>query len=194
MDMMRDSLLFPLVFVLGCGAASTGPTTPLGDPLAPANLYPLATDNVWAYDVDTGLEDELPVLGQTRVLSQEGDRFQISNNRSETIIYERREGGIYRTQSGSWLLRAPIRVGAEWDAPLGATARVVSVTESLQTPAGSFEGCVRVEESGGPSGRETATVYCPGVGPTYVEVVMESRLTRQGVRVVAQLRGHMLSE
>jgi len=194
MDMMRHPPLLLLVFALGCGAASSGPTTPTGDPFAPENLYPLAADNVWAYDVDTGLEDELPILGQTRVLSQEGERFEISNNRSETIIYERREQGIYRVQSGSWLLRAPIEVGAEWDAPLGATARVVSVTESVQTPAGDFQGCARVEESGGPSGRETATVYCPGVGPVYVEVVMESRLTRQGVRVVAQLRGHMLKE
>jgi len=190
---MTRLLLILALLSAACGGATVGPSTPQLDPLDPANLYPLANGNVWAYDIDTGLEDDLPVLGQSRVVAQEGQRFEVSNNRSDPVIYEVRPEGIYRTQNGSWLLRAPIREGAEWEAPLGATARVTSVSEEVDTPSGHFEGCVRIEESGGPSGRETATVYCPGVGPVYLEAVMESRLTRQSVRVVVRLRGYVVA-
>jgi hypothetical protein len=191
---MTRLLLILTLLITACGGSTTGVSGPQLDPLDPANLYPLATGNVWAYDIDTGLEDDLPVLGQTRVVAQEGDRFEVSNNRSDPVIYEVRPEGIYRSQNGSWLLRAPIRLGAEWQAPLGATAHVTSITEEVDTPAGHFDDCVRVEETGGPSGRETATVYCPGVGPVYLEAVMESRLTRQSVRVVVRLRGYMLGD
>jgi len=192
---MHRTLSLVCVFLLAACGASQGPgEVSLGNPLDPANLYPLSEGNVWAYDVNTGLEDDLPVLGQSRVVSAEGNSFSVSTNRSEPVLYERRAEGIFRVQSGTWLLRAPIDVGSEWEAPGGLRARVVSVTESVETPAGSYEGCVRVNESSEQEARSTSTIYCPEVGPVVVESVMESRLTRGEVRVSAILRGFQLAE
>ena len=193
--MINRNSIFALLLVLsGCGAAQAPASGGIGDPLDPANLYPLQEGNVWAYDVNTGLEGDLPVLGQTRVVSAEGNVFSVSTNRSEPVLYERRPDGIFRTQSGTWLLRGPIRVGASWEASAGLQASVVSVSESVETASGAYEGCVRVEESSEQEARSTSTVYCPGVGPVLVESVMESRLTRGAVRVTATLRGYQLAE
>ncbi len=176
---------------MGCGASQTGPRED-SDRLNPARLYPLHLDNVWSYDIDTGTGDP-PVLGITRVVAARDPLFEVSANRSDPVVYEVRPEGIYKPGSGTWLLRAPIRVGSEWPTTSGMTARVESITESVETPAGNFENCVRVEESGGEVRRRIRTVYCTDVGPVLVRSAMQAQLTGMTANVTALLRGHSLA-
>lgn len=181
---------FTLLLLLGCGAGQTG-TTPDG-PIDPARLYPMTEGSIWSFDVDTGSGP--PVLGKAEVVSVSGDRVEIENNDNETIMYEHRAEGIFRTAADVWLLRAPIEVGAEWPSTGGRTARITSVDEDVSVFAGEFHGCVRVEESGGEDGRSIATVYCPDVGPTILEAGMRAQLTGMDASVRATLRGYIIGE
>lgn len=175
----------------GCGPPPE-PEEPKGDPLAPANLYPLAEGNVWSYNVDTG--QDLPTLGQTRVVSGQGNRYEVSSNRSDPVIYEVREQGIFRPANGTWLLKAPIEVGAEWPSSAGMTARVESTGVSVETKAGSFDGCVQVVETGGEAGRSVATVYCPEIGPVLVESKLRTQVSRMEAKVTARLLGYAFGQ
>lgn len=185
----RALSLVMLLLAVGCGGGSPPATTRVDDPLAPARLYPLGRGFVWSYDVDTGTE--LSTLAISRVVRAEGDRFDVSSG-GDPIAYERRPEGIFRPNDQVWLLKGPIRVGAEWTAAGGRQARVTSVSERLSTPAGDFSGCVEVRETGGADGREVATTYCPDVGPVMVDASMRSELTGATARVVARLRGYSL--
>jgi hypothetical protein len=70
------------------------------------------------------------------------------------------------------------------------TARVRSVNAAVKTPGGEFADCVEVEEGGGDAGRQIRTIYCPGVGPVYLESMMMVR--GKEIKVTARLRGHMV--
>jgi hypothetical protein len=43
-------------------------------------------------------------------------------------------------------------------------AEVASLTETLQTPAGKFEKCLKTEESSALEGGKEHEVYAPGIG------------------------------
>lgn len=179
-------------FVLAsCGGGQVVPDGPDPERYAPANLYPLTEGNVWSYNIDTGTE--MPVLGTSRVVSASGDRFEVSNNGTEPFVYERRPDGIYRPQHEVWLLRAPIEVGAEWASAAGMTARVAALDVSVETPAGNFEDCVRIEEGGGRDGRRIRTIYCPEIGPVMVESAMFTPISGMTASVTARLLGYMFS-
>lgn len=176
----------------GCGAAA--PRTAGLDParLDPRALYPLHEAYVWSYDVDTGTG--VHTFAVSRVVRASEGRFAVTNGGTE-IEYEQRPDGLFRPQTGTYLLRAPIEVGASWPAAAGATARVTSVTEVVDGRAGHFEGCVRVvEENDAGSGRSVVTVYCPGQGPTLVESRQSMELSGQVVTVRAELIGLVRGE
>ena len=187
---MRHHLAWlTLIALAACGHASgarNGETE-----LRPRDLYPLAEGNVWTYDVDTGIEGAPPALAITRVVSVEGNRYEVSNNNSDPLIYELREEGIWRVAHGLWLLKAPIREGSEWPSTSGMTARITSLSEDVTTPAGEFEGCVRVEETGGTEDRDITTVYCREIGPVLIQSGIRTQLSGMTTRVVARLRGHL---
>lgn len=185
--------LVPLLAVVlaACGGTQEAPATPRADLHAPDHLYPLGADYVWSYQVDNGIEN---VLGVARVTAVIGPRIEISALGGEPFVYERREDGIYRPASSTWLLKAPIVVGAEWEAPSGRTARVASVSARIEVPAGVFEDCVRVEEDGGDDQKTVKTVYCPGIGPVHVETSMQLTLTEQPPRIIGRLMGCNLRE
>jgi hypothetical protein len=187
---------FPGIVVLAlglaaCGGASPQAEEPSGDRLAPTNLYPLARGNVWSYDVQQRGR-ELPTLGITRVVSAEGQRYEVSSNRSDPVLYEVREQGIFRPRKDVWLLKAPIQEGARWPSSRGMSAHVASTRVSVSTPAGAFEQCVRIEERGGKGLLGIATVYCPGVGPVLVEWEQRSDGGRTVSKAEARLRGYQL--
>lgn len=187
----RSAVVIALLALAGCGGAQTGSGAGDADRLAPANLYPLAEGNVWSYNV-VGAEGEVPTLEVRRVVSVEGPRARVRSWGGEEVRFEIRPGGIYRAGYDVWLLKSPIRVGAEWPSASGRTARVVSVDEAIEVPAGRFEDCVRVEERGGEAALALATVYCPGVGPVYVESGMRAQLTDMDARAVGKLLGYDL--
>jgi hypothetical protein len=114
----------------------------------------------------------------------------VSTNGGDEVVYELRDGGVFIATDGVWLLRAPIAVGAEWESHSGRTARVTSVTTSIETPGGTFAGCVEVTEEGGDPPLRIQTVYCPDVGPVAIDSTLPLEVGEASVRVSAKLRGH----
>lgn len=181
-----------LAAVLPMLAACGGAPTTAGkkhDPLAPSTLYPLVSGAAWSYDVDTG--EELPTLAITKVTNVVGPRVEVSSG-SEPVAYEVRDEGIWKPTSETWLLHAPIRVGASWPSSGGMTATVTSTTETVDVPAGHFTACVRVEERGGDRGQVVTTVYCPEVGPVALDSQMNLTTAEGGAHVSARLRGYVI--
>lgn len=174
------------IICLGCGAAAPS-TDQSGANPDPRRLYPMKKGNAWSYEVDTG--DNQKALTVHRVILVEADQAQIQTGK-DVQHYRISDEGVQRLSNSVWLLKAPIEVGAEWPSSSGMTARVSSVNAKVETPAGTFEDCVEIQESGGESGRHITTIYCLGVGPVY----LESRITVQGqqVSVVGRLRGHQV--
>ncbi|MFT3927120.1 MAG: hypothetical protein QM778_31530 [Myxococcales bacterium] len=181
-------LLGPLACAVACGSAQ--PKTQASDPLEVARLYPLRAGSVWTYDVDTG--QGLPTLAITRVLSSDGARTEVSSG-ADPIVYETRPDGLFRADRGVYVLKAPIRKGASWDAGSGSQAEVVDTDRQVSSPAGDFSHCVEVRETGGSAGKQVRTVFCPDVGPVEVESSMQMELSGQTARVSAKLRGYDFS-
>lgn len=170
-----------------CGDTS-GPTTPTArGPVTARELYPLAEGYAWSYEVDTGDEDMHLTI--SRVLAVTGGVAEVSNGVDDLPLrYELRPRGIFSVNTDTWLIRDPIRVGAEWPSARGATARITNVDRRVVTPAGTFRHCVLVVESGGEFPRRIETTYCPNVGPAEVDVRAVMTLGR--ARAHALLRGY----
>jgi len=173
------------VALAGCGGGQAA-VRPDSGPPGPDQLYPLAVGNAWSYDVDAGEGDT--VLAVARVVSVRGAAVEVLSGGGEVLRYERRTDGIYRPHKSGYLLKAPVRAGQTWQSANGVTAEVSRIVDVLETPAGRFEGCVEVHESGLRGGQHVETTYCPGVGPTRVVSRMDVR--GRSLRVVAELRGY----
>jgi hypothetical protein len=174
--------------LLGC-ARPAAPAA-AGERLSVERLYPLRPGSVWTYDVDTG--EGLPTLAITRVSAREGERVEVSTG-NESIAYQLRPDGLYRPDLDSYVLRAPIKAGARWATPDGASAEIRDVAKPVSVPAGEFQGCVEVYESGGSGQKQVRTVFCPDVGPVEIESSLHIALTGQAARVLARLRGYDFS-
>jgi hypothetical protein len=70
---------------------------------------------------------------------------------------------------------------------------VVSTDTTTETPAGTFDRCLEVLETGGQLELEVRTVYCPGVGPVWLGSTMHSNVSDRVVTVSAKLRGYDVS-
>ena len=186
----RARLAASLACCLGAACASSAPSTARIESLSPGDLYPLRAGNAWSYDVDTG--DPTTTLAITKVESFDGRVAEVRTGRS-IVRYEVLDDGIRLLPGEAWLLRAPLTPGSEWQGPGGRQARLVAVETTVQTPAGSFERCVEVSETGGKLEVEVRTVYCPGVGPVSVDSTMRSRTSDRAVTVSARLRGFDVS-
>jgi len=125
------------------------------------------------------------------VIAHIGSRIEVTSG-GDPVVYELRDDGIFRPGSGTWLLKAPVREGAEWPSSGGMVARVTSTQATVETPNEAFSGCVRVEETGGEGDRYVQTVYCPGIGPVYLESRMTLTTSEVPVRVIARMLGYNL--
>jgi len=188
--LIRASFAGLLLFLCACGGAQDAGEAETE--IDPSRLYPLKEGNVWTYDVDTGVD--LSALGISRVVEVQGPRVTVENNGSsqDAIVYEIRPEGIYRVASETWLLRRPIEVGATWPGAGGRQARVTSIDERVEVGAGTFDGCVSVEEDDGR--QSVTTIYCPDIGPVVVDTRIQTELSGETVVVRGELRAHMLSE
>ncbi len=173
---------------LGCGGAAVEGRGGAEEARDPHRLYPLEEGHVWAFQVEDG--EGMRALAQSRVVAFDGRVARVSQNGGAELRYELRPEGIYRPDDGVWLLRAPLREGAHWPSMSGRTAHVLSVGERVEVPAGRFEGCVRIEERGGGDGRRIVTVYCPDVGPVWLETSVDLPAAGRSVRIEARLLGH----
>lgn len=182
-------LSFLATLTAACGGAQPH-TQQVSDPLEVSRLYPLRSGSIWTYDVDTG--QGLPTLAITRVTSSDGTRIEVSSG-ADPIVYEKRPDGLFRGDRGAYVLKAPVRKGATWDAGAGSQAEVTDTDKQVSTPAGDFNHCVEVRETGGSAGKLVRTVFCPDIGPVEVESSMQMELSGQSARVSAKLRGYDFS-
>ncbi|MEM6958917.1 MAG: hypothetical protein AAF645_24760, partial [Myxococcota bacterium] len=173
-----------LLALCACGAAQTAPEAA---PLHVHDYFPMEEGGVWSYDIDTGFGP--PVFGVLRVEAIDGERIDIRNNGGELSRFERRPEGIFDLIQGVWYLRAPLEIGTEWAGAGGRTVRFVAVGEQVEVPAGTFDGCVVTEGTGGEDGRTIRTSYCPSVGMTLQEASMEMRMSGERAAVTSRLRG-----
>jgi hypothetical protein len=149
-------------------------------------LYPLTPGAVWSYDVDTGVG--LNTLAISRVISVRGSRVEVGTG-STPIVYEVTSEGIRRQESRGWVLKSPIEKGASWNSDIGH-ARVVSTQRTVNTPMGRFVHCVHVMERSENQGRQVDTVYCPQVGPVFIDSQMDMKISGRRTRVSARLLGY----
>jgi hypothetical protein len=179
------------VWLVCISACASSPSARPAQALTPQRLYPMHQGGVWSYDVDPG--DGSNVLAITRVKEADATHALVQGGEA-TTRYELREDGIYRSERGGYLLKAPIAIGAQWPSGAGMQATVRAIDLTLEAPAGRFTGCVEVLEQGAASGATISTVYCPEVGP--VQVISSMDLTlggRSTVRVTARLRGYSVA-
>jgi hypothetical protein len=190
---MRKSVLALASVVLVLACAAPGATTPDLGPVTARRLYPMGEGYIWTYDIDT--QTEITALGISRVMGISGDLVRIAADGGDERTYELREEGIYRPDVSTWLIRDPIEVGQEWPSSGGRTARISSISEEVDVPAGHFTRCVEITEQGGEAGLHVRTVYCPDVGPAIVESRQELSLAMSGgVTVTGTLRGFQQGE
>ena len=138
-----------------------------------APFFPLAVGNEWVY------RDESPALpaerrGATRtvrILERTADGFYRDNERGEL----RMDAECLRDRSRR-LLCAPIEVGRSWSSVVSVSSteryEIAGVGESVETPAGRFDGCVRVRahNRAGPGTDHVLEItYAPRVGPVRIE-------------------------
>lgn len=73
-----------------------------------------------------------------------------------------------RHVSGGWLLKPPLRTGAEYPG-LSGTVRITSVDKQIRVPAGSYSGCIETTESDSSGTQRVVTVFCPDVGIVLID-------------------------
>jgi hypothetical protein len=172
---MRLTSALPLLaLALGCAGAPAQPATaPAAAPDAIAPYYPLAVGNSWTFT------DESPALpaerrGATRqvtILERTKDGFFKDSERGELRI----DGGCLHDRLRR-LLCAPVEKGARWSSVVSVSSterfEIAGVGEKVATPAGTFDGCVRVRATNrAAAGTESVLeiTYAPRVGPVRLE-------------------------
>ncbi len=180
--MTRPLLALSLLAALaGCGHAPRGP----GAAARPADYYPLAVGSEWTWeDQSPQLPAGSPALRTVRVLERTSDGYFKDSARGELRV-----GACVADRVRS-LLCGPIAVGTRWSSVLSPTSvesyEIVAVGERVVTPAGAFEGCVRVRAHTR-AAADTELIneisYAPGVGPVRIEII-----TIRGDKAVPQLR------
>jgi hypothetical protein len=186
-------LLMALILCAGC-ASSAGQkagAAAIGNVEDAHQLYPLDAGWKWAYDVEKAGQ---PILAVYSVIQRQGDTAVLQAG-EERITYLVLPDGIARRgpdkdlPQGDYLLHSPIRAGARWPIA-GGTATVVSVGQTVTVPAGTYQGCVVVEESRSEPTRLVRTTYAPGTGPITIEfLVHDAASGRFDPALRAALRG-----
>ncbi len=186
---MRLRTLLPLTAL--AAACARAPVAPPPSAKAPSDFFPLAVGNEWVY------RDESPALpaerkGATRtvrILDRTQDGYYRDNERGEL----RADRDCLHDRARR-LLCAPIEPGKSWSSVVSVSSteryEIAAVGERVATPAGSFDGCVRVRahNRASPSTDHVLEItYAPGVGPVRIEtaVVVDGKVTPQ-VRAVLE--------
>jgi hypothetical protein len=167
---MRALRAVPLLALLASCAHAPGSSSRAA---VPADFYPLMVGAEWTWEDQSPQRPAgRPSLRTVRVLERAGDGYFKDSARGEL-----RAGACVEDRSRA-LLCGPIAVGTRWASVLSplATERfeIVAVDERVVTPAGRFEGCVRVRartRADASTELINETSYAPGVGPVRIEVI-----------------------
>jgi hypothetical protein len=188
----RLALLLAGLSAIGCAGskpATSGPRPP--PPEDAREFYPLEMGWKWAYEIEKGGEHILAVYA---VVGRQGSVATLQAG-EERIVYTVLPEGIARRAPGSdspggdFLLRSPVRAGAQWPID-GGTATVAAAGKQVDVPAGSYPDCIVVEESRTDPPRLVRTTYAPGVGPVAIEFLVHDPASAQFQTALrASLRG-----
>jgi hypothetical protein len=170
--MMKRTLLVSVALAAACAAAPVAQSTTVAGG-GPADFFPLAVGNEWVWD---DVSPQLPAGGRpsartVRIVERTADGFFRDNERTEL----RADGECVRDRLRR-LLCAPLAVGSGWKSVVSVSSterfEIVGVGERIETPAGRFDGCVRVRghNRAGPTTEHVVELtYAPGVGPVRLE-------------------------
>ncbi len=154
------------------------------------DILPLALNNCWKYEVQSPFSQE-PEEGEIkveRVKEEDGikyfdvdvDIFDGDIDRQSVSLARVRQGfklyklGDREVSPPAIFLKWPVRVGESWswDFPgieCSSTFTCQSLNEPVETPAGLFEGCVKICEERCDSGSYAYYYYKPGIGLVKIE-------------------------
>jgi len=184
---MPPRKLLPLVaLVLACARAPVPPTRAA----RPGDYFPLAVGNEWVYrDESPNLPPGGPASRTVRILERTRDGYFRDNERGEL----RADPDCLHDRTRR-LLCAPVEAGRTWASVVSVSSteryEIAAVGETVVTPAGRFEGCVRVRalNRAAPGTDHVLEIaYAPGVGPVRIETfaVVDGKVTPQ-VRAVLE--------
>lgn len=162
----------------GCGdgkppAAPLAPTKPESGSSV-EQYFPLEEGKLYNYVTTENGETGMLVAKVHRTDPAHGE-LRLSNA-TKRFVYSR-EGVAYDT--GVFILKAPLDVGATWPGEHGGTTKVTAIDASAKVIAGTYGSCVTtVEEGGRPPGSKYGTTYCPGVGMVLLEISVPSGKAR----------------
>jgi hypothetical protein len=166
---MKSALALTAALALaGCAHAPAQQKSPAG--LSAADYYPLAVGNAWTYDAQMLGEHH---QADVRILRQANGFFEDSQGSKLTV-----DGEGLRDER-RYLLKDPLREGAEWDNVVSVSARehyrIAQADAPCQVPAGSFQHCVTVESRTRTSKVTliNALTFAPGVGIVHLTVEAE---------------------
>ncbi|HEX9400051.1 MAG TPA: hypothetical protein VF912_08080 [Anaeromyxobacter sp.] len=167
---MKTRTLLPLAaLAVACaGAPARSARAP-----EPATFFPLAIGNEWIY------RDESPALPAAqrgarrtvRILERTKDGYFRDSERGEL----RADPDCLHDRSRR-LLCGPLIRGTTWTSVVSVSSteryEIAAVGETVETPAGKFDGCVRVRahNRAAPGTDHVLEItYAPGVGPVRIE-------------------------
>jgi hypothetical protein len=166
---MKSALALTAALALaGCAHAPAAKTSPAG--LSASDYYPLAVGNAWTYDARMLGEQH---VAEVRILRQANGFFEDSQGSKLAVDAE----GL--RDDKRYLLKNPLREGAEWDNVVSVSARehyrIAQADAPCQVPAGSFQHCVTVESRTRTSQVTliNALTFAPGVGIVHLTVEAE---------------------
>src|SRR5258708_1038460 len=182
-DRCSESVALLPCVAISSPSARNPPPLAVADPGLPEcaalRYLPLVDGNQWAYDAK---DDETGEQGMfvTRARRLPGAQFSLVSTQGSHAL-EIRPDGIVHSETSAYVLKAPLRSGAEWPGEGGSVVRIAQVDRAVDVPAGQFVGCLEtIEETPAVSGpspiRRVTTIYCPGVGIT----VLHAEVWRAG--------------
>lgn len=172
-----------LLLSLGCGGSRPpADTTRIeGDQRSEADLYmPLENGAVFTYETTSSDgADGLFTIQVRRVAPDRADLRMGGRTKSVRIGPD----GLAFLEGG-YLLKAPIQVGAAWQGETGIV-QIEAGRQSIEVPAGRFQGCIRTRETTRTGALIEAATYCPRVGLVALEQQRE-----RGTKYTARLKSH----
>lgn len=160
----------------GCAAAPAPGAAPAAiaaaaqaAPGAPADYFPLAVGNAWTF-LDRSPQTADAARRIVRIVSRAPDGYFVDADGNAL----RADADCLHDRARR-LLCAPLEAGRTWTSVVGPSVtehyEIAGVAETVDVPAGSFKGCVRVRSRirGGDVGQVAELTYAPGVGPVRLE-------------------------
>jgi hypothetical protein len=193
---MRAVRMLPLLCLAAAVACAHAPKA--SPPSAgPSEYFPLAVGNEWIY------ADRSPQLAPAdrearqrvvRILSRDAEGYYLDNERGAL----RADPDCLHDRLRRLLCR-PFQPGSNWSSvvSVGSIERyeIAGVGERVETPAGTFDGCIRVRahNRAGPDVEHLMELtYAPGVGPVRLETfsVVKGAVSLQ---IRAELKSYRLA-